>query len=512
MGSERAALMESVESQMNTGVGETLASLVKRLPRIWRTAREGQRIAAGLPEYGGVVTVPESEVIYSWIEGLCRTPHRRPGTPGGCRAEQWVCDRLREFGIESVTMDPIPITVWTAEKWSLTVAGETIPSFFVVNTGLTGAEGVTAPLVFVGTGSVKDFERVDVSGKIVVADVSFPLLPTGVLMRVMRARYCLSDPDGWVSVGSRQYLNFARQNFMGGDTAETAPENDVYWQAFRRGAKGICLILRDQPSNSNTHYGPYDGIMKPLPGLWIGKRDGARLRELAKQGAGATLVLEGGEAPGITHNVWGVLPGRSEDVILVTSHHDSPFQGAIEDGSGVAMVLAQAWAWSRAPREQRPKTLVFVLDAGHFYGSIGADTFVSAHPDILARARILITLEHLAAKEVEARGDEYAPTGRLAFTVMFTSSEPMTVASVIKALKVKPAKVTASIPADFFGPGPISDALGYVLAARMPVVSWIGCPYYLLDEGDTLDKVEKTALKPICETVTEIVKTHMAMP
>jgi len=371
---------------------------------------------------------------------------------------------------------------------------------------------VTSSLAYVGTGMAKDFENANVSGKIVVADVTFPLLPTGVLMKLMRARYFLSDPDGWVTLGSRQYLNFARQNFMGGETAETAPEGDVYWQSFRRGAKGICLILRDQPTNSNTHYGPYDGIMKPLPGLWIGKQDGVKLRELAKRRVGATLVLEGRTAPGITHNVWGVLPGQSEDVILVTSHHDSPFQGAVEDGSGVAMVLAQAWAWSRVPRPERPKTLVFVVDAGHFYGSIGADAFASAHPDILARARILITLEHLAAKEAEARVEEYVPTGRLAFTVMFTSPEPTTVGSVIKALETSPAKATASIPSDFFGPGPISDALGYVLAAGMPVISWIGCPYYLLDEGDTLDKIEKSALKPICETVIEIVKTHMALP
>jgi hypothetical protein len=30
-------------------------------------------------------------------------------------------------------------------------------------------------------------------------------------------------------------------------------------------------------------------------------------------------------------NVWGILPGKSDDTILVTSHHDSPFEGASED-------------------------------------------------------------------------------------------------------------------------------------------------------------------------------------
>ncbi len=50
-----------------------------------------------------------------------------------------------------------------------------------------------------------------------------------------------------------------------------------------------------------------------------------------------------------------------------------------------------------------------------------------------------------------------------------------------------------------------------MLGSDVPVVSWIGCPYYLLDQHDTLDKVEKRELKPICETVTELVKTFMVM-
>jgi len=504
-------MKQSFESQVKTKTSDTLRSVIKRIVSIWRMGREGRRIAATLPDYAGDVPLPDAATIYGWIEALCATPHRRPGTPEGLRAEQWVADRFREFGLEDVAMEPIPITVWTADEWSLTAAGETIPSFYVPNTGFTGPEGVTAPLAYVGTGTAADFAGVEVAGKIAVADVPFPRLPTGVLMKLLRGCYFLSDPDRSITWRTSQYLNFARQNFLGGDTAETAPDHDVYWQAVRRGAKGICLILRDQPSNSNTHYGPYDGIMKPLPGLWIGKQDGHRLRDLSRTGAEATLRLEGTAVPGATHNVWGVLPGGSEDVILVTSHHDSPFEGATEDGSGAAQVLAQAWAWARVPQERRPKTLVFVIDAGHFYGSIGADTFARVHRDILERTRILVTLEHLAAKEVEERDNAYVPTGKLAFTVMFTTPDPTVIAAAVKALEAKPAKRTASIPADLFGPGPTSDAMGYVLEAGVPVISWIGCPYYLLDEHDTLDKIDQAELRPICETVTEIVKTYMAM-
>jgi hypothetical protein len=500
-----------LEENVNPSLASAAARLLKRLPRIWSLKREAKQLAAHLPVYPGSIATPDSETIFSWIRELGRTPHRRPGTAEGHQAENWVADRFRELGLEQVTLDPIPMTVWTAKRWSLSVAGKEIPGFFVVNTGFTGPEGVSAGLVYVGIGRPRDFERKKVAGKIVVAEVPFPKMPYGALLKLSGAAYAISDPDGAITLSSTQYLNFVRQNFLGGTTAETAPAGDVYWQAYRRGAAAVCLILRDQPSNSNTHYGPYDGIMKPLPALWIGKYDGIKLRESAQAGAPATLVLEGGTEPGVMHNVWGVLPGRSEEVILVTSHHDSPFQGAVEDGAGTAQVLAQAWTWARVPREQRPKTLVFVLDSGHFYGSLGAHTFAREHRELMKRVRILITLEHLGGKAVEEKNGEYAETGRLAFTVMFTSPDPTVIAAVMKAFQKKPARMTAAIPYDFFGEAPTSDAAGYVLEAGVPVISWIGCPYYLLDAHDTLDKIEKRELQPIAETVAQLVGIYLTL-
>jgi hypothetical protein len=502
---------EPLEVDIKTSTRGALTSLAKRLPAIWRARRAARKLAPTLPEYEGEIEVPSSETIYSWIEGLCQTPHRRPGTPEGHAGEQWVADCIRELGVENVDLHPVPITVWNADNWSLHADGEEIACFFIVNTASTGSDGVTAPLVYVGEGRPEDFHQSDVSGKIVVADMPFPNMPTGLVMKFMRAAYAISDPDGDVKLGYGQCLPFLRSTFIGGTDENSAPPNDVYWQSFKRGAAAVCLILRDQPSNSNTHYGPYDGIMKPLPGLWIGKQDGMRLRDLARQGKEATFVLDSRTEPGVMHNVWGVLPGMSDEVILVTSHHDSPFEGATEDGSGTASVLAQAWAWARVPKEQRPKTLVFVVDSGHFYGSLGGHKFAQDHKDITKRARVLITLEHLAAKEVEERDGEYAETGRQAFTVMFTSSETEVIAAAMKALNKAKPKLTASIPSDFFAPVPTSDASGYVLEAGLPVISWIGCPYYLLDAHDTLDKIDKSQLVPVTKTATELVKTFMAM-
>jgi len=501
-----------IENQVESSPADFLLGLLRRLPAIWSTARAARRRARSLPALQVPLELPDSEAIFGFIESLCRTPHRRPGSPEGRRAEQWVAQTFRDLGLESVAEDPIPITVWSASQWSLRVDGRAIPSFFTVNTGFTGPEGVRAPLVDVGAGRPRDLDRADVAGKIVVADVPFPLLPTGALMKLLRARYHLCDPDGELGLADWQYLNFVRQNFLGGAaSADEALPREVYWQAQQRGARGICLILKNQPAGTDSHYGPYDGLLKPMPALWIGKREGARLHDLARQGATAELVLDGTAEPGAMSNVWGVLPGRSEETILVTSHLDSPFSGAVEDAAGVAQVLAQAEAWARVPRERRPRTLVFVVDAGHFYGSEGGHHFARAHPEIMQRTRALITLEHLGGKEVRERGMRYEETGRLALSVMFTTPKTDLVATAIRALERRPVPMTACIPADLIAPAPTSDAIGYVLEAGVPVISWIGCPYYLLDEHDTLDKVDRRWLRPIAETVAEMIKLQMAL-
>jgi hypothetical protein len=129
----------------------------------------------------------------------------------------------------------------------------------------------------------------------------------------------------------------------------------------------------------------------------------------------------------------------------------------------------------------------------------------------MAKTRVLITLEHLGGKEVAERDRRLVETGRPALTVMFTSGEPTTIASVIRALTREPARHTAAIPSDLIAPVPTSDASGYVVEAGVPVISWIGCPYYLLDEGDTLDMVDRRELPAIARTTAELIRTHMAI-
>ncbi|TFF88854.1 MAG: M28 family peptidase, partial [Promethearchaeota archaeon] len=202
-------------------------------------------------------------------------------------------------------------------------------------------------------------------------------------------------------------------------------------------------------------------------------------------------------------------PGKSDEYVMITSHHDAPFQGAVEDGAGVAQVFAQIKTWSSVPKESRKRSIIFVIDAGHFYGSLGGHSFARNHMDLMKKVKILITLEHLAAREVIEKDKKYLPMDSPALTVMFTTNKPVPLAIVKNALKKKPSKITVPIPSTLLAPAPTSDAAGYVIESKVPVISWIGCPYYLLDEKDTLEMVLKNELKPISETVTEMVKPFM---
>jgi hypothetical protein len=154
---------------------------------------------------------------------------------------------------------------------------------------------------------------------------------------------------------------------------------------------------------------------------------------------------------------------------------------------------------------------VFVLDGGHFHGSDGAYTFAREHPDLMARTRLLLTLEHLGA-HAEVSPSRQGPTRHDPLHVMFATPRPDVVAIAMKALAGRPLPPTICIPADLLGPAPTSDAMGYVMQAGLPVLSWIGCPSYLLDERDTPARVDRQQLGPISEAIADIIRIAMIAP
>jgi hypothetical protein len=256
--------------------------------------------------------------------------------------------------------------------------------------------------------------------------------------------------------------------------------------------------------------------MKPIPALYVGKYDGIQLREMAQSNqAQGTLILEGSKEPTTANNIWGILPGQSEDSILISSHHDSAFEGASEDGTGVAQVLAQARAWSTVPKENRPKTLVFLLTAGHLYGGMGAELFAQKYKNtLLKRVLVDVNLEHMCAKEVdedpETKGFKF--TGNLALGCVFLSKNDVLIAHTIKAFREHEIEQMLLIPDNFFATPPIGEAGHLVVHGNLKVIHWIRSPYYLLTGEDTMDKIDMSKLNPTAQCVSDLINSLMHLP
>jgi len=458
--------------------------------------------------------LPSEDEIFQWVLDLHSLGRRVPGSEGDLKAERYLRDKLFEFGFEDVRMEPIDITLWTATKWELEAkvgrATEKLPCFYIPYTTPTGDGGLEGELVYVGEGGARDFEMTDVEGKVAMVSVRFLPLPVSLLRSIA---YFTHDPRNTITPDWVHPAAWIRTNCLG--MGLLAGGYDAYDLACRHNASGFIGVLEDYPKLGEelAYYAPYDGVMRPLPGLWVSRETGARLRGMLERGrVKVRMVLKADVKPAVTHNVYGVLPGESDEVILVHSHHDGPFQSAVEDASGCAVVLALAKYFAQLGEKTR-RTLVFLFNAGHFYGGaegIGQKAFIETHRgDIVARALIDIAVEHVA-KECLERNGVAVVTEEVEPRAIFTTDNPTLVETAKKAILkhnierilILPTTTPIDVPTDahlFWKNG-------------IPIYSLISGPMYLFDAADTPDKVAKNQLQPLTKMFIDIIKELDTLP
>ena len=303
------------------------------------------------------------------------------------------------------------------------------------------------------------------------------------------------DPGGALA-GANQVLPFSRQLMAVMDAPLAA------------GAVGFVGVLSDYPGDSYQYYVPYDGMARALPGVWISGSDGAWLQRLCGENrVQGTLTSRAIRHDITSYNVLGELPGADDDSVIIGSHHDGPWASAVEDASGVALVLAQGTYWSRLPPAQRPHRLVFLLNAGHMAGGAGVHAFIDRHRTELARVVLEVHLEHAAAEMVERDGGLVAsghPEPRWWFTSRLAPLE----ASVREAIVAEQLGQSLILPPEVFGPIPTTDGGPFHLAG-VPLVNFLTAPFYLFDAMDTLDKIHRQSLVPLTRAAIRIIaSTH----
>ena len=450
---------------------------------------------------GGTISeadLPEQATIYGWISEVVGQGIRRPGYEADQWAEEWSADRFREIGLEDVRLEPIEVVRWEPTDWSLEITAadgtvEAIDCFpvpFAVPT-----EGLDVELA-----AYDPANPAAVAGKASLYDVTLLRLPgnfmanAGTLPEGTTPESRSVDPDG--TLAGEHVIPF------GGDFgAALDPSHDA-------GAAAFIGALSDYPGDSYEYYVPYDAVERPLPGVWIRGSDGAHLRDLMAAGPVRVRLTVATDVRTVeSFNVVGDLPGADDEVVMIASHHDGPWASAVEDGSGISLVLAQATYWAAQPAEARPHRLRFLLQGGHMSGGAGLLQYIEAHRDELDQVVLEVHLEHAALEYAPVEGgapDELSPTGLATPRWWFTSRNPDLEAAVLDALTTEQLDRSMLVAPDAFGEQPPTDGAFYH-AEGVPIVNFLAAPFYLFDAMDTLDKIDQSNLVPLTRATIRIV-------
>jgi len=309
---------------------------------------------------------------------------RITGLPSGERTMDWVEQRFRAAGVPRVERQWFEqagnASLWLPLSWEVRIHGD--PAFgagsrdVVLESAMPAggtvlpADGLNAPLVFVGTARAAELQFIDVRGKIAIQHIT----PKGHLF------------------------------------LERGPARAKAEDLIKRGAVAVFNIV-DQTGNMRTR----DISNCGGPCFNFGGQDGRFLEEVmdAASAAGvsdrlrATLRLQAELRRGMRgSNVIGIVPGASEENIIVNAHVDGWFDGANDNADGAAVMVALAEHFSR-PENRPARTLVFVGSAGHHTGGLsGPDQLVEQNPELVERNVLTINLEHVAARQINpARTD-----------------------------------------------------------------------------------------------------------
>jgi hypothetical protein len=416
---------------------------------------------SAIEELTGHGDMPSQDEVWSWVTWMAQLGPKFTGNKAHQTFVNFLETKLSSFGLQ-IEKDSYTFPRWDARRSAIKITPMQGPAFDVHVTsyfpysGQTKAEGVSGQLVYGGAAGAWDLS--DVAGKVVLIECPVKARPFAE----------------WYTVWGVHPK---------GETTPTVtrpargPVDDL--TIFRKaGAVAVILGWVDiSDANAADQYTPFSRPPQDVPGLYVGKETTARLREVAKTGASATVVLEAditADCP--TSTIIATLPGASlGDAIIVNTHTDGT--NATEENGGVAIV-ALAKYFASLPVSQRKKTLVFPLTTGHFAGpwvpSIRG--VITKHPDLIKRAVAAVTIEHLGCREwMDDAALEYKPTGKnelsIAISPLKTTADLMAdglTDSLDRAAVVNP------LHGGWFGEGSALSRAG------IPTIGYIPQPNYLL--------------------------------
>ncbi len=427
---------------------------------------------------------------------------RNPGTPGEARTRDYILQKFEAYGLKTEGQDGFETKMYHPSSWRLLLSdpagGEKVevPCSYVPFSASTGTGGITAPLAYVGPD--EDLKERDLSGRIVVYDFKFK--PKG--LKTYKKILFFYDPDNTLDSSGRVLrpaLEF---------------EYEMYRKLKAKGAVGMVGLLSGLQWDSDRYYPQMSfGLEKSLPGVWVRPSQCDRVRNWArKKGASGTLVMTSQEGTGMTANVYGVVPGQIDEYYLVFSQHDTYYDGAVQDASGVAVVLALAKHFAQKAGPLRRGIIFMTLP--HTNGRIGERAFIGKHWNgLLRKTALVMAVEHIG-KELDPQKDlRFKVSDRPSFRMFFTSLNQNINGMVKTAVRKQDYRRSTIIP-QWLVAKITGKARGITAAFYengLPVIGMMSSPPYMFFPEDRMDAVATDQLVPTANLMASIIRTADGM-
>ncbi|HYA18914.1 MAG TPA: M28 family peptidase [Bryobacteraceae bacterium] len=288
------------------------------------------------------------------------------GTEADQQNAEWMMGIMRKAGLTDVHQQMFDLPPqWMPQSWSVTASsdGQTIDLATAQPTHRapgTDAAGLDLEAVDVGMATPGDLANRDLRGKAVF---------------------------------------FYSNDFF----SRHATANNGAWKRLEDLGAAAIFITLNIPGNARTQFYP---VNTKVPTFSLGYQDGLAVHEMIGKARGAAaphvrIKMDVQMVPGEkTSTVWSTLPGTTDETVIITAHRDGWFEGANDNGTGVATMLGLAEYFAKIPKEQRRRTIIFLGTSGHHDGTAESGTWLSQHKEVFAKNALLINCEHTAVNDL----------------------------------------------------------------------------------------------------------------
>lgn len=340
---------------------------------------------------------------------------RDTGSRGERAAEEYAIERLKAAGAEPAGVNGFyqPVKFVSRQiiekESSLTLIRDgkreplAIGDDAYISTGVLPAPELTAPLVFVGYGlnipekNYNDFDGLDVKGKVAVYLAGSPADVPSAL-----ASHYQSRAERWKAlraagaIGSIYLLNPASMDIPWSRISlnRAHPAMDLDDAEFNE-TEGAKLAVYWNPASAEKIFAGSGHTFAEIAALGKDRKPLPRFNLQVSLEAKAKVENKAIESANIVGKLAGSDPALKDEYVVLSAHidhvgigapinGDSIYNGAMDNGSGSALLMDMAASLKQRPEKLR-RSILFVFVTGEEKGLLGSKYF-AAHPTVPAKS------------------------------------------------------------------------------------------------------------------------------